>query len=118
MTSNALRFEMNNISIGMLNGVFNKPFTLPDFRSVAVSVADLDKLKGLYTSKDLPIEITIRHDGKSLIAHPAGQSPLTMNAKSSTSYAEPSVGVEIEFMPAEGKMQVKQGGRTFSYTRK
>jgi hypothetical protein len=109
---------MNNISIGMLNSVFNKPFTLPDFRTVAVPVADLDKLKGEYTSKDLPIDITIRHDGKSLIAHPAGQSSLTLDAKSPTSYSEPSVGVDFEFKPAEGKMLVTQGGRTFTYNRK
>jgi CubicO group peptidase (beta-lactamase class C family) len=118
MTSNALRYEMNNISIGMLNSVFNKPFTLPDFRSVAVPVAELDKLKGDYTSKDLPIDITIRHDGKSLIAHPAGQSPLTLDAKSPTNYSEPSAGVDFEFKPAEGKMLVSQGGQTFTYTRK
>jgi CubicO group peptidase (beta-lactamase class C family) len=118
MTSNALRYEMNNISIGMLNSIFQKPFALPDFRSVAVSPADLDKLKGEYTSKDLPIAITIRHDGKSLIAHPEGQGQLTLNAKSPTTYSEPSVGVDFEFVPASGKMLVTQGGRTFTYTRK
>jgi CubicO group peptidase (beta-lactamase class C family) len=118
MTSNALRYEMNNMSIGMLNSIFQKPFALPDFRSIAVSLADLDKLKGEYTSKDLPIAITIRHDGKSLIAHPEGQGQLTLNAKSPTTYSEPSVGVDFEFVPASGKMLVTQGGRTFTYTRK
>lgn len=117
LTSNALKYDMNNISLGMLNGVFNNPFTLPDFSSVAVSVADLDKLTGVYTSKELQIAITIRHDGKSLIAHPSGQSPKTMLARSSAKYEDPGAGVMLEFTPAEGKMLLKQNGRTFQYNR-
>lgn len=117
MTSNALRYEMNNISIGMLNGVFNKPFELPDFSSVPVSVADLDKLKGVYSSKDLPIQVTITHNGKALVAHPSGQPPITMDAKGPTTFVDQAAGVVLEFAPAEGRMQLKQGGRTFQYTR-
>ncbi|WP_306350025.1 serine hydrolase domain-containing protein [Flavobacterium sp. '19STA2R22 D10 B1'] len=117
ITSNALDYKMNNIALTVLGGVFGKSIEIPEFKTYDVKVEDLGQYTGVYSSKQIPIQITVTKDDKTLIAQATGQSsfPLSSTAKDKFEFAQ--AGVILEFKPTENTMVLKQGGGEFTFTK-
>jgi CubicO group peptidase (beta-lactamase class C family) len=95
--SNGLNYGMNNILIGILSCYFNKPYTIPDFKSIALSTDKLTTYEGDYTSKQLPITITVKRDGDQLTAQATGQSAFPLDVVSETEFRFDKAGVVMIF---------------------
>lgn len=117
MTSNGTNFDNNQISIAMLSGVYNKSYELPTFETFAVTSEDLDKYSGVYSSKQIPLKITITRNDKSLIAQATGQSSFALEATEKDKFKFQRAGVVLEFDPTVKSMILKQGGGIFNFSK-
>ncbi|HEY0091641.1 MAG TPA: serine hydrolase domain-containing protein, partial [Flavobacterium sp.] len=117
MTSNGTDFNNNDIAIAALSWYYNKPFAIPVFNTVKVSAGELDKLVGLYSTKDLPMKITVTKNNLTLVAQATGQSSFPMEATDKNIFEYKAAGVVLEFKPEANQMMLKQAGRTFTFTK-
>ncbi len=117
LTSNGSRYNNNNISIAVLSAIFNKPYDIPTFETFKVSSDDLDKYLGIYSSKDIPLKITITKDDQALIAQATGQPSFPLESTKKDEFKFDKAGITLEFDSLEKKMSLKQGGKTYSFTK-
>lgn len=115
LTSNGTSFNNNDISIAVLSAVFNQPYELPEFKSIALTSKDLDKYLGVYSSSQIPLKITITKQNTSLIAQATGQPSFALEATEADKFKFDAAGVVLEFNPSEEIMVLKQGGGEFSF---
>ena len=83
----------------------------------AVKTTDLDKYLGVYSTKQIPIKITITKEGTDLFAEATGQEkfPLTTGAKDTFTFAP--AAIELVFDTDKNEMTLKQGGGVFVFTK-
>jgi D-alanyl-D-alanine carboxypeptidase len=95
--SNALNYPMNEILIGILSCYFDKPYKIPDFKTVNLPVNKLTAFEGEYTSEQLPLVITIKRDGDKLTAQATGQPSFPLSATSDTEFRFDQAGIVMIF---------------------
>jgi CubicO group peptidase (beta-lactamase class C family) len=117
LTSNGTNINNNNISIAVLSAVYNKPYEIPVFTTYNLTSEDLDKYLGIYTSKQIPLKITITKDGSTLIAQATGHPASPLDATDKDKFKFDQAGVVLEFNPIDKTMILKQGGREFTFTK-
>lgn len=115
--SNGGTYWVDKVKNDVLNIYFNKPFTLPDFKSIIERTEDLDKYLGIYSSTQLPLKITISKDKTILKAQATGQGQFILEATSPDKFAFEPAGIVMEFEPAKNQFTLKQGGGTFLFTK-
>jgi hypothetical protein len=89
----------------------------PAKASLQLKSTDLDKYLGVYSSKDVPLKLTVSKDGNNLQAQATGQEafPLTYTGKDSFNFEE--AGIDIIFNPAQKVLTLKQGARSYAFTK-
>ena len=117
LISNGDNYNNNAISIAVLSAVFNKPYDIPDFREYVVTSADLEKYLGVYSTKELPLKLTVTKDGDTLIVQATGQQQLPLEARSKDVFAFDRAGIVLEFNPEMKTVLLKQGGGQFTFTK-
>ena len=117
LTSNGSNFNNNDISLTVLSWINGKPFTIPGFKTFAVTSADLDKYLGVYSSKTFPLKITVTKEGNALITQATGQSAFTVTPTAKDVFEFQQAGIVLTFQPAEKQMILKQGGKTVVFTK-
>jgi D-alanyl-D-alanine carboxypeptidase len=117
LTSNATNYDNNKITIVVLSSVYGKPYDIPTFKTYELTTEDLDKYLGVYSSKEIPIKITITKSDKILMAQATGQSAFTLDAIEKDKFKFDPAGVALEFNPATKQLVLKQGGGTFTFTK-
>lgn len=97
---------------------FNKPFTLPNYKSIVVNSDMIDKYPGEYTSREFPLMITVSKSGATLTAQATGQGAFPLEAKSATVFEFAASGIVMEFDAAKKGMTLKQNGHTYTFSKK
>jgi hypothetical protein len=117
LTSNGTNYINNNISIALLSAVFDKPYDIPSIASFEVSSEELDQYVGTYSTTSLPVKISVRREGKQLLAQVTGQPsfPLEPTAKHKFEFIQ--AGVKMEFDPEKKSMILLQGAGKYSFTK-
>jgi CubicO group peptidase (beta-lactamase class C family) len=115
--ANGGSFSTNQVGIDVLSIYFNKPLTIPDFKTIAVKTEDLDKYLGMYSSTQMPLKITVTKDKTTLVAQATGQPPVQLDALGSDKFSFESAGIILEFEPAKNQFTLKQAGQTFLFTK-
>jgi len=95
--SNGMNYPMNDILIGLLSCYFDKPYKIPDFKTVAISADKLSAYEGEYTSEQLPLVITVKQDGGRLTAQATGQPSFPLDAISESEFRFDQAGVVMIF---------------------
>lgn len=113
-TSNGKNY---NISRDLINAILQQPYEIPSFTTITVKTEDLDQYLGTYSSKELPLLVTITKKDAVLIAQASGQSELPLDATAKNIFKFEKAGIVLEFDPAEKKMILKQGGKNFTFTK-
>ena len=116
-TSNGLNFNGNDISIAILSAVNNKPFEIPSFTTLDITDEELDQYLGVYSSKQLPLKITITKNNGKLFGQGTGQPSFPLEATSKDKFEFQQAGLVLEFNPSDKTMILKQGGGIFNYER-
>jgi hypothetical protein len=110
---------MNDILIGVLSIYFNKPYSIPTFTpaSISLSTEDLAKYLGVYSSRQIPLKITITKDNTTLIAQATGQSSFPLEAAEKDKFKFDAAGIILEFNPDKNEMTLKQGGQAVLFSK-
>lgn len=115
LTSNGSNYTNNNIAIAVLSAVFNQPYEIPAFKTFELPSADLDQYLGIYSSKDIPLKITVTKNDTTLMAQATGQSAFPLDASDKNIFKFDQAGIILEFMPANKTMILKQGGKNYNF---
>lgn len=115
--SNGGSYSLNELVVAGLSAYFNVPFEIPSFKTISLKSEDLDPFLGEYSSKDIPLKITITKDGSTLIAQATGQSAFPLQAVSKNTFEFKAAGIVLEFNAEQRQMILKQGGGKFTFTR-
>lgn len=117
LTSNGTDINNNNISIAVLSAVYDKPYDIPVFTTLKLTTEDLDKYLGVYSSKDIPLKITITKNGNNLIAQGTGQPAFTLEPTEKDKFKFDQAGAKFEFDPTNKTLILFQGGGQIKFTR-
>jgi CubicO group peptidase (beta-lactamase class C family) len=115
--SNGTVYPPNGIVMGFFDIYRNRPFTIPTFETVAVSVEVLDKYVGVYSSPGFPMKITVTRNGAELNAQATGQSAFPLEATAQDKFKFDPSGIVIEFDASKDQMTLKQRGQETVFTR-
>lgn len=117
LTSNGSNYNNNNILIALLSTAYQKPFEIPNLTTIEVSDQDLETYSGVYSSKQIPLKITITKKDKILTAQATGQPSFALEASEKDKFKSDQIGAVLEFAPAKKQMTLKQGGATLIFNK-
>jgi len=78
---------------------------------------DLDKYVGVYSSKQIPLKITISKSDTMLFGQAAGQPAFPLEETDEDRFEFEDAGIVMDFNPTEKTMVLKQGGGIFNFVR-
>lgn len=110
---NGDNFNRNDIMIGVLSIYYKMPFPFPKFNKIEAS--ELVKFTGTYSSKELPLKITISEKNGELLAQASGQSAFPLTFKEEKTFIFAPAGIEMIF--GENSFVLKQGGMSFNFSK-
>ncbi|MCA6472607.1 MAG: beta-lactamase family protein [Chitinophagaceae bacterium] len=117
LVSNGTNYTINNISIAILSAVFDKPYDIPSFTAFEVSPEELDQYVGSYSTTSLPVKISVRREGKLLLAQVTGQPSFPLEPTAKHKFEFNQAGVKMEFDPEKKSMILLQGAGKYSFTK-
>jgi D-alanyl-D-alanine carboxypeptidase len=124
-TSNGVNTNPNNILIGVLSIYFGKDFEIPeyDIKPIKLSKDVLAKYAGIYSSAQLPFELTITVEDGKLMGVATGQSKIELSPLSEVKFVYVPAELVIEFNTIDDQVDyttliLKQGGGEFTFKRK
>lgn len=112
---NGMAMAMNDIAIGFMSIYYNKPYSIPEFKTVTLTEKDLEKYLGNYSSEQMPLKIIISKDGNTLMAQASGQSAFPLEATDTDIFEFQQAGIVMEFRPDKNEFTLKQAGGKFLY---
>lgn len=113
--SNGDNYDLNDIAIGVLSIYYKLPYRFPNLKIVQVPEEILKTYDGVYSSKQIPLKITVRNNNGKLTAQATGQDSFPLTAVSETEFVFDPAGVIMVFRK-EG-FTLKQGGMDFDFIR-
>ncbi|GLB47862.1 serine hydrolase domain-containing protein [Neptunitalea lumnitzerae] len=116
--ANGLNYDSNEITIALLSAMFNKPFEIPNFETTEISAETLQQYVGIYTTPQLPLDITFTISGTTLMGQGTGQPAFPLEYKGDHTFTNNMAGIKIIFNPDNNTMILEQGGGTFTFTQK
>lgn len=117
ITSNAMDYSLNLISITVVNALLNQHFNIPDFRTYNPKPSDLNQYVGVYSSETFPVELMVTKRGKQLEIQASGDSKMNLQATAKGEFKYDPAGIQIKFIPEKGQMILKQGGKVSTLTK-
>lgn len=114
---NGSAINPNDISIATLSAANGKTVKIPDFSIKLLTPDELEKFVGTYSSKEMPLKITITAKDGSLVGQATGQSSFVLEFKGENSFGFDAAGLILDFQPEENTMTLKQAGRTFKFSK-
>ncbi len=123
LLSNGLNYNMNSIAIAVLSIYFGESYDIPDFteKAVKLDAEELKNYEGIFSSKKIPLKITLKVEGDQLFGQATGQEAFPLTSFSKTEFKFDLAGVIIEFTKDnDGEIEydsfiLKQHGREFPY---
>ncbi|HZY35475.1 MAG TPA: serine hydrolase domain-containing protein [Mucilaginibacter sp.] len=116
-TSNGAVSTTNDVIVGALSIYFNRPFTIPEFKTFALTSQDLDKYLGNYASTQMPLKVAITKNNATLMAQATGQGAFPLEAVAADKFVFSGAGVTILFNPAQNSFTLEQGGKSYVFTK-
>ena len=114
--SNGEVYSNNDIIKGVLKIYYNKPYEVPSFKTISLKTEDLDQYLGVYSSKQMPIKITITKRDTVLSAQATGQSAFPLEATEKDVFTFDAASIQLRFNPIKNELIMKQG-QEFLFTK-
>ena len=113
LISNGDNFFQNDIIIGILSIYYKMPFPFPKF--MKMDKAELAKFIGTYSSKDIPLKITVSEKNGELSAQATGQGAFPLTFREEKTFVFVAAGIEMVF--GDNSFILNQGGTKFNFTK-
>lgn len=118
LTANGVVYPLNDIILGALSINFGKEYQLPQFKeTITLTTEELETYLGVYSTSVFPLKLTISRNGNTLIAQGTGQPSFPLECVEKNKFKFDQARLELEFIPTENKMILKQNGMTFEMKR-
>ncbi|WP_353719990.1 serine hydrolase domain-containing protein [Dyadobacter sp. 676] len=115
--SNGVEYALNDILIALLSAYYKMPVIIPTFDTVALRPEELDQYVGVYSSKQLPLKMTIWRHGDRLLAKATGQSSFRLTPVKKDVFRFDAARVTMEFRPEENAFTLTQDGESFQFNK-
>jgi D-alanyl-D-alanine carboxypeptidase len=116
-TTNAKVYPVGDIMKGITDIYYNKPFQIPSFESVTVSLEILESYIGVYSNPEAPVKFTITRDGTTLFFKPPGElAGVALEATAQDKFKIEGA-VIVEFDAAKNQMTIKRRGGERVFTK-
>ncbi len=106
--------SFNQINIYLLSIIFDKAYTLPKLKKVAVSEHSLKGLPGIYRAAGVPMDVTVAAQGNKLWAQASGQDSFLLTATGTDTFEFRQAAIIMSFVrDKQGRAQsltMEQGG--------
>lgn len=112
---NGDNYNRNDIMIGVLSLYYGQEYSFPNLKNLVIDDAILQKYIGVYSSKDVPLKITVSKENGQLLAQATGQSSFPLTAKNETEFYFTPAGIKIIF--SENTFTIKQGATENVFTK-
>jgi D-alanyl-D-alanine carboxypeptidase len=106
-------YPTNDFALGLLSIIYDREYTLPEFKSYSPDLNYYDLYEGSYASEDLPIKIKVYREKDQLFAQGDGQNPFQLSPTEKHVFEYSKFGIKMEFDPAENTMILNQAGQQF-----
>uniref|UniRef100_UPI004049522B serine hydrolase domain-containing protein n=1 Tax=Flavobacterium sp. TaxID=239 RepID=UPI004049522B len=110
---NGDNFNRNDIMIGILSMYYKMPFPFPNFEKI--NPETIKAYSGVYSSKDIPLKITVFEKKGDLLAQATGQSSFPLTQKNENTFIFQAANIELEF--GENSFILKQAGQKFNFVK-
>lgn len=119
LTSNGINYNLNNISLSVLNAASGRAYIIPEFSTTTYKTteAELDKHVGIYASADISLKITISKTKTGLTAQATGQASFPLKAINENIFTFDQAGIQLTFNPTQNTMLLLQNGKEFLFTK-
>ncbi len=107
--SNAVNMPLKDILMGILRINYGYKYDLNKLREKKLAAVTLDNYVGVYSSPELPLTFTVTAQGGILSARATGQAAFVLKALGKNKFEYESAGINLEFLPAQSKLNLKQG---------
>ncbi|WPP51365.1 serine hydrolase domain-containing protein [Catalinimonas niigatensis] len=109
--SNGIGMPVNDIMIAALSIYFGKEYDFPEFKpALTLSPELLDQYLGTYGNDSFPLKVTISREENTLIGQATGQASFRLEAIEENVFQFQQAGLELEFLPEEKVMMLRQAG--------
>lgn len=117
--SNGTRFPINDIGIALLQaGTEKGEISIPSFEACQLTEANQEQYIGVYSSKEIPLKITVRKSDAGLSVQATGQPSLELNCEEEQhTFTYKMVGLKMVFIPEENSFRLLQGGGDFLFVK-
>lgn len=106
--------SFNQINIYLLSIIFDKAYTFPDFKKVAVSDNELKGLSGTYHADGVPMDVAVMAYGNKLWAQASGQDSFLLTAIGKDKFEFQQADIMMSFTRDKDKLAqsliMEQGG--------
>lgn len=109
---------INDILKGILHIYFNKPYTIPDYKTIALSAAELTEYVGVYICEQPKMEIVTSIKDGNLYAQATGQRAFALEATDKLHFKFDGAGILFQFFADKNGFVLKQGGGSYLFKRK
>ena len=115
--SNGTRFPINDIGIALLQaGTEKGEINIPTFEACQLTEAEQDQYIGVYSSKEIPLKITVRKSDAGLSVQATGQPSLELDCEEEDhTFTYKMAGLKMVFIPEENSFRLLQGGGDFLF---
>src|SRR5215217_93279 len=104
-------YGCNGVVLATMSTYFKVPFNFPSFASIDLKSEELDKYLGIYSSKQMPLKITISKNNMTLMAQATGQSSFPLEATAKDQFKFYQAGIELLFDTSKSEMTLNQSGQ-------
>lgn len=109
--TNGVNYNFNDILIGILSIYFGQPYQMPSFETIVVDVSKLSPFSGIYSTKELPLKLTVFVQENQLFAQGTGQSSFPLDAVNDSTFRFDAAGIKMTF--SGNTLLLNQGGAEF-----
>ena len=107
---NGMNYSLDKIVKGIGSICFNQPYSIPNFKTIALKTEDLDKYLGVYASKTIPLKITVTKDADILLVQATNQGAFAVDAIDIDKFRNDRYGIELEFDTEKKEVILNQRG--------
>jgi hypothetical protein len=116
-TSNGARYSVDKVVTDILNIYNNKAVKIPEFKTVTLNSATLNRYLGRYSSTDVSWKLTIIKNNNTLIGQTSGGMPYPLDALDSDKFIHHQTGITLYFDTIRHTLKLTQGDSVYFFTK-
>jgi CubicO group peptidase (beta-lactamase class C family) len=116
--ANGINYSINDMAIKLLSAYYGMHYELPSFDYYETRPGELAVFTGVYSSNQLPLELTVTDQNDQLVIQATGQGPIPMDRLEANKFAFDRAGIVMIFNPENKTVTLQQGGGEFLFTMK